>query len=75
MPASVPLDLPACDIEEKSITQDGLEVSLTIVRPADNTGTLPGFLFIHGGGWQKRVVRLERHDVPYDFLIFATGVQ
>src|SRR5690242_1449115 len=49
--ASVPLDLPACDIEEKTIAQDGLKVSLTIVCPAGSTGTLPGFLFIHGGGW------------------------
>ena len=24
---------------------------------------------------QKRVVRLEQHDVPYDFLILPTGVQ
>jgi hypothetical protein len=32
--ASVRLDLPPCDIEAKTITQDGLEVSLTIVRPA-----------------------------------------
>jgi NADH dehydrogenase len=24
---------------------------------------------------QKRVVRFEQHDVPYDFLILATGVQ
>ena len=24
---------------------------------------------------QKRVVRLEQHEVPYDFLILATGVQ
>src|SRR5205814_3731814 len=42
--ASVPLDLPACDIEEKSVTQDGLQVNLTIVRPAGSTSTLPGFL-------------------------------
>jgi acetyl esterase len=35
--ASVPLELPACDIEEKSVTQDGLQVSLTIVRPAGST--------------------------------------
>jgi acetyl esterase/lipase len=49
--ASVPLDLPACDIEEKTITQDGLEVSLTIVRPAGSQSTLPAFVFIHGGGW------------------------
>ncbi len=37
--ASVQLDLPACDIEEKSVTQDGLQVRLTIVRPAGSTGT------------------------------------
>src|SRR6516162_9150683 len=24
---------------------------------------------------QKRVVRLEQHEVPYDFLVLATGVQ
>jgi acetyl esterase/lipase len=49
--ASVPLDLPACDVEEKTIVQDGLEVSVTIVRPAGTNGVLPAFLFIHGGGW------------------------
>jgi acetyl esterase/lipase len=49
--ASVPLDLPPCDIEAKTITQDGVTVKLTIVRPAGSTGTLPGFIFVHGGGW------------------------
>ncbi len=49
--ASVPLDLPACDVEEKTIVQDGLEVSLTIVRPTGTNGVLPAFLFVHGGGW------------------------
>ena len=49
--ASVSLDLPACDIEGKTITQDGLEVSLTIVRPAGSKSVLPAFLFVHGGGW------------------------
>lgn len=49
--ASVRLELPACDIEEKSITQDGLNVSLTIVRPAGSTGVTPAFIFVHGGGW------------------------
>lgn len=49
--AAVLLDLPACDIEEKTITQDGLEVSLTIVRPAGSTAKLPAFIFVHGGGW------------------------
>src|SRR5689334_17276952 len=41
--ASVRLELPACDIEPKTITQDGLKVSLTIVRPAGSKVTLPGF--------------------------------
>src|SRR5262245_32593463 len=49
--ASVRLDLPACDIEAKTIAQDGLKVSLTIVRPAGSKAILPGFIFVHGGGW------------------------
>jgi len=49
--ASVPLELPACDIEEKTIAQDGLEVSLTIVRPAGSRAVSPAFMFVHGGGW------------------------
>jgi acetyl esterase len=49
--ASVPLYLPPCDIEEKTITQDGLKVRLNIVRPAGSKAVLPAFIFIHGGGW------------------------
>lgn len=49
--ASVSLETPACDIEEKTIAQDGLEVSLTIVRPAGSRALSPAFLFVHGGGW------------------------
>src|SRR5687767_9861381 len=49
--ASVPLELPACDVEAKTITQDGLQVSLTIVRPAGSKAVTPGFIFVHGGGW------------------------
>jgi len=49
--ASVPLDLPACDIEERAIAQDGLKVRLHIVRPAGSKAVLPAFIFIHGGGW------------------------
>jgi acetyl esterase/lipase len=49
--ASVPLNLPPCDIEEKTIEQDGLKVNLTVVRPAGSKQTLPGFIFVHGGGW------------------------
>ena len=49
--ASVRLTLPPCDIEEKTITQDGLKVNLTIVRPAGSKAILPAFIFVHGGGW------------------------
>jgi acetyl esterase/lipase len=49
--ALVTLDLPPCDIEEKTIAQDGLKVSLTMVRPAGSREILPGFIFVHGGGW------------------------
>jgi NADH:quinone reductase (non-electrogenic) len=30
---------------------------------------------VTGVDTQKRIVRLQQHDVPYDFLILATGVQ
>jgi acetyl esterase len=43
--------LPPCDVEEKMISQDGVEVRLSIVRPAGSKVVLPGFIFVHGGGW------------------------
>lgn len=49
--ASVALDLPPCDIEDRTITQDGIEVPITIVRPAGLTEKRPVFMFFHGGGW------------------------
>jgi acetyl esterase len=49
--ASVVLELPPCDVEEKAIRQDGLEVNLNIVRPVGTKAVLPGFVFVHGGGW------------------------
>jgi acetyl esterase/lipase len=49
--ASVKLDLPKGDMAEKTISVDGQDVKLTIVRPAGVTQTLPVFMFFHGGGW------------------------
>ena len=49
--SSVALQLPACDVEQKEIEQDGLKVALHIVRPAGSMSVRPAFLFIHGGGW------------------------
>jgi acetyl esterase len=43
--------LPAADVSEKTITVDGKPLKLTIVRPAGVKGALPGFIFVHGGGW------------------------
>lgn len=48
---SVKVDLSGIVVSEKTISQDGQSVKLTIVKPAKATGTLPAFMFFHGGGW------------------------
>ena len=62
--ASVKVDLSGIDESEKMITADGYPITLNIVRPEGVKGTLPVFIFIHGGGWvlgdyptHKRMVR------------------
>jgi acetyl esterase/lipase len=62
--ASVPVDLSGIEESEKTITADGYSITLNIVRPEGVKGTLPVFMFIHGGGWvlgdyptHKRMVR------------------
>lgn len=62
--ASVKVDLSGIDESEKTITADGYSITLNIVRPEGVKGTLPVFMFIHGGGWvlgdyptHKRMVR------------------
>jgi len=62
--ASVNVDLSGIEESEKTITADGHTIKLNIVRPKGATGTLPVFIFIHGGGWilgdyptHKRMVR------------------
>ncbi|KPZ02512.1 Lipase [Pseudomonas syringae pv. spinaceae] len=47
--AGVKLTLPKADVSEKTITVDGKPISLNIVRPAGVKGTLPVFMFFHGG--------------------------
>ncbi|MEE4086131.1 alpha/beta hydrolase [Pseudomonas viridiflava] len=49
--SGVKLTLPKADISEKTIKVDGQSISLNIVRPAGVKGTLPVFMFFHGGGW------------------------
>ncbi len=62
--ASVKVDLSGIDESEQMITADGYPITLNIVRPEGVKGTLPVFIFIHGGGWvlgdyptHKRMVR------------------
>jgi acetyl esterase/lipase len=62
--ASIKVDLSGIDESEKTITADGYPIKLNIVRPEGVKGTLPVFIFIHGGGWvlgdyptHKRMVR------------------
>jgi len=49
--ASVKLEFAPCDIEDRTITQDGIDVPITIVRPAGLKEKGPVFMFFHGGGW------------------------
>ena len=49
--ASVAVDYSGIAESEKTITVDGFEIVLNLVRPKDVTKKLPVFMFIHGGGW------------------------
>src|SRR5690349_5359801 len=47
----VKVDLSGIDVSNRTIEEDGISVPITIVRPQGATGTLPVFMFFHGGGW------------------------
>lgn len=49
--ASADHELPPCELEERTINQDGRSVSIVIVRPVGLKEKCPAFLFFHGGGW------------------------
>jgi acetyl esterase len=50
--ASVPVDLPAADIDDRVLTGGPTgKVDLRIVRPKNVAGPLPVVLHCHGGGW------------------------
>lgn len=48
---SVKVDLSGIEVSNRTIEEDGISVPITIVRPAGASGTLPVFMFFHGGGW------------------------
>lgn len=43
--------LTDAQVTEKVINVSGHDITLKVVKPADKTGTLPVFMFFHGGGW------------------------
>ena len=50
--AGANVSLPKVDISQKTISVDGQEINLSIVRPAGVKGILPVFMYFHGGGWE-----------------------
>lgn len=48
---SVPTDLSSVEVSNKTISQDGQKVELTVVRPRGARADVPVFMFFHGGGW------------------------
>ncbi|MGF6852783.1 hypothetical protein [Paraburkholderia sp. CI3] len=48
---SAPVDVSGIDVTRRTIEQDGLVVSLVVVKPQDSRGVLPVFMFFHSGGW------------------------
>ncbi|VXC98279.1 Acetyl esterase/lipase [Pseudomonas sp. 9AZ] len=49
--AGVKVDVSGIKVVDKTIEVDGQLIQLKVVRPADANGTLPVFMFFHGGGW------------------------
>src|SRR5262245_5131442 len=49
--SSVKVDLPQADVAERTISSQRQTVRLVVVRPPGISGTLPAFMFFHGGGW------------------------
>lgn len=48
---SVEVDYSGISESERTITQNGMQVTIHITRPADAKNDAPVFIFIHGGGW------------------------
>ncbi|MDP9079039.1 MAG: alpha/beta hydrolase [Bacteroidota bacterium] len=58
------VDMSGIEVSQRTITQDGVTVSIHIVKPEDAKGVLPVIVFYHGGVWivgnyenHKRLVR------------------
>ena len=49
--SSVKVDMSGITMTEKTITVNGQNIVLNIVKPINAEGILPVFMFFHGGGW------------------------
>jgi acetyl esterase len=67
----VKVDLSGIDVSNRTIEQDGITVPITIVRPQGATGTLPVFMFFHGGGWV--VGDFQTHERLVRDLVVQSG--
>lgn len=48
---SVDVESAPAEVSSVTISHDGQNVELTVVRPKGAAKTLPAFMFFHGGGW------------------------
>ncbi|MGK9175226.1 alpha/beta hydrolase [Yokenella regensburgei] len=63
--------LPAAEVSERTINIEGGEMTLNIVKPLNAQGTLPVFMFFHGGGWI--LGDFETHERLVRDLVTASG--
>lgn len=70
--------LPPAQVSEKR-SVNGQAIKLKIVKPENATGTLPAFMFFHGGGWvlgdfptHERLIRIWfARQVPQRFTLIT----
>jgi acetyl esterase/lipase len=69
--SSVKVDLSGITVTERAITEDGITVTINVVKPANATGVLPVFMFFHGGGWV--LGDFPTHERLVRDLVIASG--
>ena len=69
--AKTPVDLSGVTIAEKTITEHGRNIKLYIVKPEKADGTLPVFMFFHGGVWSAG--NFENHKRFVRDLVVGSG--
>lgn len=63
--------LPDAGVTEKIIEVEGQPLTLTIVKPKGAQGTLPVFMFFHGGSWV--LGDFQTHERPVRDLVTESG--